>query len=132
MQLNNNYSSPSNSTFVVATISGSPFPQQSLPAYTQLGTPYSYLLKNGIAVTSQAAKSGNYVVNLNYFSLPFNASGNWTMINYLVYAKVNASQYCNASTSPQNYFESAVYNLLARRYSNNMILCQSYYIASAG
>jgi len=121
------------STYVLASPSKGPLPKPNNFSYNSVSAGYSFILRNGITVTSQTVKSKNYTFDINYFSIPYNVSGSWVMVNYLVFKRINESSptYCRSiSTYPQNYFESAIYNILNGGYSNN-ILCESYNIASS-
>ncbi len=130
----------SNSVLIAANASSSPLPKISLPGYVPLGTASTHLLKNGIAVTSQIAESANNTFDINYFSLPYNINGEWLMVNYIVFRRINnssAAGSCNISSdysaNPQEYVESLIYDAIRLRGAGYYgLMCQSYRIASSG
>lgn len=123
-------------SYVIAETSYSPLPDYIIPGYTPIGYPHAYLLKNGITVKSQRAYSGNATFDLNYFSVPYNITGKWVMVDYVIFRETDANYTsgCAPSSNYMNaigYFESAIYNFFAiQGMSNNGFVCETYAIAS--
>ncbi len=134
-----NLSDPNESAYAVANVTYSPLPYVSLPGYIPTTGPHSYLLKNGISVAAQSASSGNSLFEINYFSLPYNLSGSWFMVNYVVFEKVNPNSPSGCSMINYNsigsldYIESEIYNLIATQQlnANKGFICSAYMIASS-
>jgi exosortase/archaeosortase family protein len=135
--LSNNPSKINSSVFVVANISYSPFPDYSIPAFTPVGGAHAYLLNDGITIMAQSALSENSLFDVNYFSVPYNVSGDWVTVNYLMFRKVNSSSMpgCGAlrgSPQPQQLAEAYIYNILSsQNYSTRGFMCESYNVASS-
>lgn len=123
------------SVLITANTSFSPFSKISLPGSKQITMPSTHLLKNGVSVTSQIVESSNATFEINYFSKPYNVSGNWTMINYIFFKRISqgtAAQTCNIHSSPQNYMESVIYDAFSfKGFSNYGLMCQSYRVATS-
>ena len=108
----------------------------SLPNFTQASRAHSYILNDGITVTAQSALSENSLFDVNYFSIPYNVSGSWVTVNYLMFRMVNPGSVpgCRAfySTAPQQLAETFVYNFFSsQNYSTNGFMCESYNVASS-
>lgn len=129
--------SNSNSVYIIANVSNAPIPKSIPLSYTPIGGPYSYILKNGITITSQTAYSENVAFEINYFSLPYSIYGNWSMVNYLTFenTSINSIPNCNLinynSVGYADYLESIIYNLIMMRTKSSGFICQSYLVASS-
>jgi exosortase/archaeosortase family protein len=135
--LSNNGTNINSSTYVVANPSYSPLINYSLPAFIPVSKARSYLLGDGITVTTQSVLSENSLFDVNYFSIPYNVSGSWVSVNYLMFRMMNSSPMpdCGAfysSTPPQQITETFIYNLFSlQNYSTNGLMCESYNMASS-
>ena len=125
------------SVFAIANISYSALPKPNLPGYVPVGGPHSYLLKNGVAITAQTAYSGNGLFEFNYFSLPYNLSGSWLMVNYIVFQRVNnsvvsCSRINQGSIGTLDYFISELHNAISLQKTTDIgFICNAYLIASS-
>jgi hypothetical protein len=135
--LSNNAANANSSVYVVANISYSPFPGYSVPSFTPVSAAHAYLLNDGVTVTAQSALSENSLFDVNYFSLPYNVSGDWVSVNYLMFRRVNSSSMpsCGAlrvSSRPQQLAETYIYNMFgSQNYSTRGFMCESYNVASS-
>lgn len=133
--LGSNSPNADNSVYVITNFSYTPIPTRNLVGYQPLGRPSSYLLKNGVTITSQEAYSGNETFMVNYFSAPYNLSGSWVTVNYLMFDNASAPQSnCNlmGNEPDQYHIESYIYNILNMQSPVPIgIMCQSYLIASS-
>ncbi|MDE1871095.1 MAG: exosortase/archaeosortase family protein [Candidatus Micrarchaeota archaeon] len=131
------HANDTDSTYIIANASYSAVPKYRIPGYTPTGPLHSYLLRNGITINAQDAYSGNSTFELNYFSIPYNISGEWVMVNYVAFRKTipGSTPSCSAinygSIGPVSYFESEIYNLvMMQRTSSEGFICEGYAIAS--
>jgi exosortase/archaeosortase family protein len=130
-----NASDLNNSIFIIANATAKALPGRVNVAYNPEEETHSYLLRNGITITAQMAESGNNTLVVNYFSVPYNVSGSWVSVNYLVFKKFNGDSSCKTSApgSASGYFESYLYNFIfPGNLSNGGIICESYSIALGG
>ena len=127
-----------NSIFVVTNVSHIPVSKNNLENYTPITPSQSYLLKNGVTLTGQRVVSDNTIFDINYFSLPYNVSGNWLTVNYAMFRIVNGSGNTNCAisynqTGQINYFDSVIYNIINTREATNQgVMCQGYLVGSSG
>lgn len=127
------------SIFVVTNVSYAPGSKNNLQNYTPVSAAQSYLLKNGITLTAQTVTSNNVLFEINYFSLPYNASGNWLTINYAMFHLVNNTSIPSCQINYQSigttqYYDTLFYNLITARttaITNKGVMCQSYLVASS-
>ena len=108
--------------------------------YDSISNIHSFVLQNGITITSAVVRSENHSFIMNYFSLPYNQStDSYVSINYLLFRELNESElvpYCNNFSynglGIQNYIESVFYNTvrLQFNYSGLGFMCESYDVAS--
>jgi len=136
--LNGSVSAPNSHTYVLANASYSPVPKGVPVGYAPIGSPRSLLLKDGITITSQEAESGNDIFSINYFSIPYNITGNWTMVTYILFRNITNGQLPECGLMAHNQtgvdqFESAIFNIIrSQSYSAKKgFMCQSYLIASS-
>ncbi len=124
-----------NSIYVMANVSPSASRGMNLPGYTPIGNSHSHLLRNGITVTAQMASSENNTFEINRFSVPYNVSGSWFMVNYLLFERINSTSVptCDrtgADANAINGFESAIHGLVNGEGSTGSgFMCQSFNIA---
>ncbi len=96
------------------------------------------LLPNGISLISGVSSSNSTSFYLDYFSAPYEVNGSEISVNYEIFTMMNSStSLCGpqlnngqAVTLAVNSFESAVYNILAGRFSTTPPLCYAYRIAA--
>ncbi|MGI0100553.1 MAG: archaeosortase/exosortase family protein [Candidatus Micrarchaeaceae archaeon] len=124
------------SIYVVANISYSPAPYHKMPGYLPIGSAHSYILKNGVTATAQTVESGNSTFEINYFSVPYNITGSWVMVDYMLFENLNYSSMPHCSPSGYmntfGYVESVLYNgVQGHATTGNGFVCQSYAIASS-
>lgn len=128
-----NLSGVNDSIFVITNASYSPISTESLG--NPVGRPNSYLLRNGISLTAQIINSSNHLFAVDYFSAPYNISGSWIQVNYILFKNVSQSAlpYCAYYNLPQNnYVISLIYNLVdSGGFSNRGLMCKSYQIAAS-
>jgi exosortase/archaeosortase family protein len=132
-----NGSNASNATYIVAAATNIPIPGFVVTNYTHVQGGQSYLLRNGIRLTSSLGHSGNYIFDINYFAAPFNISGQYFSVNYEFFKLINSSvPSCGLLTYRSvglfNYIESLIYNAVSGRfnYGKNDVMCSSYTVAS--
>ena len=127
------------SVFVVTNLSYAPGSKNNLQNYTPISVQQSYLLKNGITLTTQTVTSGNTLFDINYFSLPYNVSGSWVTVNYAMFHLVNNTNIPSCGIDYQSvgnpqYYDTLFYNLITARtttITNKGVMCQAYLVASS-
>ncbi len=126
-----------NSVYIVASVSTSPAIGRLVTNYTKPLGQHSYLLKNGIRITTGYFVSGPYTFEINYFAKPYSVSGQFVSVNYEFFALANTSNVsCNApdesALGAVNYIESGIYNLLVGNFNNRYgdVLCSAYIVAN--
>ncbi len=130
-----NGSNVNNSVYLVTNVSIGPVANNIRIGYLPIGKPNSYLLRDGITITTQTAYSENGTFELNYFALPYNLSGSWVTVNYMLFSNVNVTSLPDCalmdykSVGYSNYIESWIYG---QGYTDKGLMCQSYLIASSG
>ena len=134
--LGNIHANLSKSVYAITTVTYSAVPYTNLPGYEPVGSSSKYNLKNGITITAQTAYSNNQLFEINYFSIPYNLSGSWLMVTYVLFERVNMSSLPDCSlinysaTGSVNNIETYIYNLVTDSGSRGL-MCQSYLIASS-
>ncbi|HIH50183.1 MAG: exosortase/archaeosortase family protein [Candidatus Micrarchaeaceae archaeon] len=135
--LSNNAVNVNSSVYVVANVSYSPLPSYNVPAFTPVSAAHAYLLNDGVTVTAQSALSENNLFDVNYFSVPYNISGDWVSVNYLMFRRVNSGPMpdCGAlrsSLQPQGLVETYIYNMFSsQNYGTRGFMCEGYNVASS-
>lgn len=125
------------SIYAITNVSKSPIGISEFLSYVPSGKAHSYLLKNGITVTSQIVYSGPGKFYINHFSVPHEVGNNWIMVNYMLFMNASTgTQKCDVPIHDTDYvstFDSHVYNFLNSGSGNtgNGFMCQSYLIAAA-
>ncbi len=132
-----NGSNTNNATYVVATYSNIPLPGAMVSGYSKISSAHSFMLRNGIRLTSVVGYSGNQMFDVNYFAAPLNFSSQYVSVNYEFIKLIGSgAPSCTMLTYRSiglfNYIESLIYNALNGQldYSNNGVLCTSYTVAS--
>ena len=137
--LSQNRTNESNVTYVIATPTHAAFGGGMVVNYSAINSRGSYLLRNGITVTSAVIVSGGDIFYVDYFALPYNYSGRYATINYVVSGLMGnaTSRFCDIDSykalGMPNYIESTIYNMLNLQLGagDRTLRCYSYYIASA-
>ncbi len=135
--LSNNAANGNRSVFVVANVSYAPIPDHNIPAFTPVSGAHAYLLRDGITIMAQSALSENSLFDVNYFSIPYNISGDWVSVNYLIFRMVNSSSVpdcgvLHSTAQPQQLAETYIYNMFSsQNYSTRGFMCESYNVASS-
>jgi hypothetical protein len=135
--LSNSTTNINSSTYVVANVSYSTFANYNITAFTPISKAHAYLLRNGITVIAQTALSDNSLFDVNYFAVPYNISGSWVTVDYIMFKEINSSSVpdCSAlhnSAAPQQLAETSVYNLFSsQNYSTRGFMCSSYDVVSS-
>ncbi len=132
-----NGSQSNNATYVVVGAVSTPLPGVAVTNYTSTVSSSSYLLRNGIRISSAVGYSGSNRFDINYFAAPFSLSGHYFSINYeflkLASGGVpSCSMLTYKSAGVFNYVESVIYNTLSGSsdYKANGIMCDAYAVAN--
>ncbi len=132
-----NGSSSSNATYVVADLLNRPLPGSAVTKYSKIVSTGSYLIKNGVRITSIVGYSGGKLFETNYFAAPVDIFGHLFSVNYeFIRLASSGVQSCTlfsyASAGLFNYIESVIYNTLSGSfdYSASGIMCSAYAVAN--
>ena len=108
------------------------YPRLALP--NQISSE-SLTLGNGLTLLASLVNSSGSTFAVDYFSAPYNASGQPAGLTYEFITRVNATtlQPCAiAGTDPIDYFDSAMYNAFHfQAMGSRALLCESYLIANS-
>lgn len=96
---------------------------------------FSYVLNNGISISSYLIKYNNSSIILNEFIKPYKVNNNtYIPVDFIILENYHNSSLCEfnyTNIGLENYFESEVFNLLKYQYMNKeQTLCLSYRIAN--
>ena len=129
--------STNNVTYVIATQLASDYRGGVLANYSAISNTSAYTLRNGVTINSGVILSGGQNFYVNYSAMPYNYSGEYATINYMMFKRMT-----NSSTSMcqindyvhlglAGYVESVIYNAMRLQFSrgNGALECYSYYIA---
>ncbi|HUC38700.1 MAG TPA: archaeosortase/exosortase family protein [Candidatus Acidoferrum sp.] len=132
-----NGTSSVNATYVTTFATTRPISGFVVTGANKIFDERTYLLHNGIKLTSAEASSGNDTFYIDYFAAPFIASGEYVSVNYEFFSLVNQSgKTCSppgfASLGAINYIQSGVYDILSGNIgSSSKVLCGAFFIANS-
>ena len=133
-----NGNSTGNATYVVATQLASDYRGGMMANYTVMKNSSSYMLKDGVTITSAMVESGGQDFYVDYFAMPYNYSGEYATINYMMFKGTTDSGALKCRIDSYsvlgltNYIESAIYNIIRLQFGINggAVGCYGYRIAS--
>jgi exosortase/archaeosortase family protein len=131
--------SVNSSTYVIATPLPNPAQGETVTRSNATSDGHAYMLRNGITLRSEIARSGNVSFEVNYFALPYNFSNSYITVNYELFREINNTNVrsCDAANATSeglsNYVETAIYGALHLdvNHGDEGIMCESYRIAGA-
>lgn len=122
---------PSMETYVlVGYTQNLQYPAIALPGQTHSS---AVVLDNGVTLLSAFVNSSGSTFAVDYFSVPYNASGQPSGLTYEFVRKVYGPlPQCAISVGPVGYLESAIYNAFNLRATDySAIMCESYMVANS-
>ena len=134
----NNGSDVNYTTYVIVELNASAIPGRMVTNYSSMLHAHSYILRNGITVTGSVVRSGNLTFVVDYFAVPFNASGSSISVDYEFFRLLSGSaascgEAAYTSQGLFNYIEEGVYNTLSGRLpdDNYALMCSAYQVAGS-
>ncbi len=118
----------SRSVYVVVNETGFPVP---VSGYSGGRGSYSYLLRNGIRVSSAISDSNGSALLVNYFSKPYNTGNGWIMLNYFMFENYSGYASCGYPNGMNSRISEALYNLVRSNGKSATMMCESYLIANS-
>ncbi len=127
-----------NVTYAVATQLADDYRGGVLANYSSMSNASAYTLRNGVTITSAMVRSSGQDFYVNYFAMPYNYSGRYATINYMLFKEVTNSSapMCRIDRygilGLPGYIESSIYNIVRLQFDrgSRALECYSYRIAS--